>query len=102
MESNLADITAKIFLVMNASYSIEGRRYSIIFMLHSLHVRHSIPCIGVFTYKGKLGKCEKEVKKSGFLRVKNGSEIRAGCILASVLAIFHLLSYKENVYAMKV
>lgn len=53
LESNLADTTAKIFLVMNASYTIEGKRYSIIFMLHLLHVRHSIPCIGVYTYKGK-------------------------------------------------
>lgn len=52
--------------------------------------------------QGKVGKREKEVKKPSFLRAKNGSEIRAGCILASVLAIFYLLSYKENVYAMKV
>lgn len=37
LESNLADITAKIFLVMNAFYTIEGKRCSIIFMLHLLH-----------------------------------------------------------------
>lgn len=45
------------------------------------------PCVHI---QETVGKHEKDVRKSGFLRVKNGGEIRAGCILAFVLAIFYL------------
>lgn len=47
----------------------EEKQYIYVTLMHAKHV---IPCNFVYTYKVGRG------KKSGFLRVKNGSEIRAG------------------------